>query len=148
MSSEHQQQSPGYDTTAPATRRMLEVAVLVTAILILLVPLFRSYFKRITEGDLFSEEKIGALGAHSRAQIQAEQRARLESAPLSVGQAAKMLSRAGRGSAPTVSPKPSEDLGALEGWTLSKNEAAVEAAKKAVEARANAQEGEGAAKAD
>jgi hypothetical protein len=60
-----------------------------------------------------------------------------------------MLSTAGRGGAPTVSPRPSEDLGALEGWTLSKNEAAVEAARKAVEARASAaQEGEGAAKAE
>jgi hypothetical protein len=136
MSSENQPHSPGYDTTEPAARRMLEVAVLVTITLIILVPLFRSYFKHITESELFAGEKIGSVGVRSRTEIQAEQRARLESAPLSVNQAAKMLSTAGRGGAPAVAPKASEDLGALEGWTLSKNEKAVQAAQRAVEAAA------------
>jgi hypothetical protein len=152
MSSEHNHQNPGYDTTEPASRRMLEVAVLVTGILIVLVPLFRSYFKQITESELFAEDKIGSTGVKSRAEIQAEQKARLESAPLSVDQAAKMLSTAGRRGAPTVAPRASGDLGALEGWTLSKNEAAVQDAQKATEAAAaraaQAAEGEGAAPAE
>src|SRR5690606_23034752 len=115
-------------------RRMLEVAVIVTTILIVLVPLFRSYFKHMMESELFGAEKIGAVGVKSRSEIQAEQKARLESAPLSVSEAAKMLSTAGRSGAPAVAPSASDDLGALEGWTLAKNEAAVAAAQKAVAA--------------
>ena len=143
MSSQDTQQNPGYDTTPPASRRMLEVALFVTFFLVILIPIFRSYFKHVMESELFGSDKIGDVGVKSRSEIVAEQRARLESAPLSVSEAAKMLSTAGRSGVPAVAPERSDDLGALEGWALSDNEAAVAAAREAVAAEsAPAEEGE------
>ncbi len=142
MSSEHHNTKPGYDTTPPASRRMLEVAVLVTVILIILVPFFRSYFKFMTESEMFSGEKIGAEGVKMRAEVEAEQKARLESAPIAIGEAAKQLA-AGRASA--VAPKASEELGALAGWALINDEKAVEAAQNALEGAARGEDAEGEA---
>lgn len=130
MSAEIEKNNPGYDTGEPANKRIAFVVIFSAALLIALVPVFNSYFNYMFEKEMNAEDKRGHVGVESRNEIEGAQRERLEKAPVSLEAAKRQLSAGDRG---PVTPKASDDLGALTGWGLDPNEAAVEAATAARE---------------
>lgn len=139
---EIEKNNPGYDTGEPANKRIAFVVLLSAAILIGLIPVFNSYFNYMFEKEKSAEDKRGHEGVETRSAIEEAQRERLGKAPVSLEDAKRQLSGGDRSA---VTPKSSDDLGALVGWGLDPNEAALEAATAARERAAGAgEEGEGA----
>ncbi len=133
-----------HDKSPPQNRLIILFAVLSVATLAALSPMFQSYFNSVIEGQTSLNRAPRPCSASAPcprgrpcengfclSELEVHQRDQA----LSVTQAMKKVAREGRAAA-AIAPHDSEDLGALEGWQLTKNERAVARARRAMQAMA------------
>lgn len=101
----------GHDKTPERNNLIFFYTMLSVATLVALAFIFNSYFVALSEGEV--NDKL-SQPADELEQVRSSQLEDLRSGPVPVDRAMKVV--AGRERAPAVTPAPSGDLGALEGW--------------------------------
>lgn len=118
-----------HDTTPPRNRMILIFTLVSPALLILLVPLFHTYFTQMTEGEAVTRVAESPPGI--RDEIFATEREHLDTGPMPIERAMRDIAARGRDASPVIAPTPSDDMGAVSGWGPLADEAAVAAAEAA-----------------
>ncbi len=136
----------GFDDSPPRNTVILAVGTASVLTLVLLTPLFTGYFDHMVQAEMAAKlEQARGRTNPARANLAAQER-QLSSARISVGDAMGQLGRVGRRVGPE--PQPSTDVQAVLGWNQLQNQAAADAAKRAMErAAAGREEPEAAAAA-
>ena len=114
----------GFDDSPPQSNLILITGVLSALTLVMMVPLFDSYFQAVTEAEL--EEKVYTAGTEQYRELRAEHEAQLAEAPITIDAAKREVTGRGRATGPVRPVRndglnvPVDDavaaLGALEGW--------------------------------
>ncbi|MDH5493022.1 MAG: hypothetical protein OEY14_13795 [Myxococcales bacterium] len=120
-----------HDKSAPRNG-LIGLSIFMTAFtLVALIPVFNSYWSSVVD-PLVRERSLDSAGLDP-AQAREAQRDQLESSPLPIDRAMEQLGSRGRRVAPQITPRPSEDVAAVEGWGQRPNEEGAAAARAAWE---------------
>jgi len=126
------------DQTEPRNNLILIYTVLTAVALLILGPLFLAYFKDYVEEQI--QKVVLSQPADQYEETRSKALADLQNGRMPIDQAVQAIARQGRDASPLIEPSQSDDVAAVEGWGESKNEAAAEAARQAVERRRAAEE--------
>jgi len=121
------------DQTEPRNNVILVFTALSALTLVILGPMFLSYYKGFIEDQV--QKVVLSQPAAQYEETKSQALSELQNGRLPIEQAVETLAQQGRDASPLIEPRDSDDLGAVEGWGQAKNEAAAEAAKQAIERR-------------
>lgn len=136
----------GHDDTQPKNRVIFLYTVLTLVALLVLAPIFGSYFTSFVEREIAA--KILTV---PNAQYEETKQAAfdtLRNGPLPIERAVAIVGSDGRDVSPAIAPSQSDDVAPVEGWMLNKNEEAAARAAEAVERRKAAEAEAAAAEAE
>lgn len=105
------------DKSEPRTPLILFMTVLVVSILFALKFLFDWYFLDVAEQHVEELVLANPTSTAARDELRAQWEADLARDPMPITKAMEQIGRRGRGSAALIAPQPSEDRGALTGWS-------------------------------
>ncbi|MEM1417001.1 MAG: hypothetical protein AAGH15_19035 [Myxococcota bacterium] len=136
----------GFEDTPPKSNVIFIVGVLSALTLVMLVPLFDSYYQAVTEAEL--QDKVYSAGTEQVTELKAEHRRQLAEAPITIEAAKDEVAGRGRANGPVRAVAndgvgaPIDDavaaLGALQGWNgfpTAEGEARLAAAEAALRER-------------
>ncbi len=103
-----------HEDTPPRTQVILLFTLMSAVTLVVLQPLFVSYFETTRAEQ--ERAKVREVPAGGYDEYREEQHRRLRSGPMPIGKAIEELAREGREGPELVRPEPSEDPAPAEGW--------------------------------